>query len=383
MVAISPFQRTRELLKNYSGKDDWIDMSIGSPKHDMPSFVKEIIDDNFREFQNYPPANSGINFGKNISAWLTRRHNLNSDDFTDNILPISGSREGLFFGSLLAKRLHNDKSIFILPDPFYPVYATAGYYTERHNLAVNVLEKDNFFIDLSLVENSTWSKTIAFFLCSPSNPQGTIASTLYLEKLYELSLRYNFVIIADECYSEIYRNEAPQSIIKVAEKDKFKNILSFNSLSKRSNAPGLRSGFVFGEKDLIYKFFNLRNVSSPTVPIPIQIASEALWNDESHVIENRKLYNQKFEIFQNNIDKKFNFKIPSGGFFVWLKISEFGTDEEVTAKLWSAGLKVIPGSYLSVNTGNNSSANNYIRIALVGENNDVKRAVGLINTVLN
>jgi len=383
MVSLSPFQRTRELLKNYPEKNGWIDMSIGSPKHEIPSFIKEIIYNNFTEFQNYPSANSNLNFGKNISKWLSRRHNLKSDDFTSNILPISGSREGLFFGSLLAKKLQNQRSIFILPNPFYPVYATTGYYADRENLSINVSREDDFFINLSMVEDNTWSNTIAFYLCSPSNPQGSIASMQYLEELYELSLQHNFIIIADECYSEIYRDEAPHSIIKVAEKNKFKNILSFNSLSKRSNAPGLRSGFVFGEKNLIDRLFDLRNVAAPTVPIPIQIASEALWDDESHVIENRKLYNQKFEIFQNNIDKKFNFNTPSGGFFAWLQISEFGSDEEVAVKLWSAGLKVIPGSYLSVNNSDSSSADSYIRIALVGSNSDVKEAVAIINKVLN
>ena len=383
MVSLSPFQRTRELLKNYPEKNGWIDMSIGSPKHEIPSFIKEIIYNNFTEFQNYPSANSNLNFGKNISKWLSRRHNLKSDDYTSNILPISGSREGLFFGSLLAKKLQNQRSIFILPNPFYPVYATTGYYADRENLSINVSREDDFFINLSMVEDNTWSNTIAFYLCSPSNPQGSIASMQYLEELYELSLRHNFIIIADECYSEIYRDEAPHSIIEVAEKNKFKNILSFNSLSKRSNAPGLRSGFVFGEKNLIDRLFDLRNVAAPTVPIPIQIASEALWDDENHVIENRKLYNQKFEIFQNNIDKKFNFNTPSGGFFAWLQISEFGSDEEVAVKLWSAGLKVIPGSYLSVNNSDSSSADNYIRIALVGSNSDVKEAVAIINKVLN
>ena len=383
MVSLSPFQRTRELLKNYPEKNGWIDMSIGSPKHEIPLFIKEIIHNNFTEFQNYPSANSNLNFGKNISKWLSRRHNLKSDDYTSNILPISGSREGLFFGSLLAKKLQNQRSIFILPNPFYPVYATTGYYADRENLSINVSREDDFFINLSMVEDNTWSNTIAFYLCSPSNPQGSIASMQYLEELYELSLRHNFIIIADECYSEIYRDEAPHSIIEVAEKNKFKNILSFNSLSKRSNAPGLRSGFVFGEKNLIDRLFDLRNVAAPTVPIPIQIASEALWDDENHVIENRKLYNKKFEIFQNNIDKKFNFNTPSGGFFAWLQISEFGSDEEVAVKLWSAGLKVIPGSYLSVNNSDSSSADNYIRIALVGSNSDVKEAVAIINKVLN
>jgi N-succinyldiaminopimelate aminotransferase len=147
-------------------------------------------------------------------------------------------------------------------------------------------------------------------LCSPSNPQGTIANDDYLENLYEKSQKFNFIIISDECYSEIYRSKAPNSILKISEKNNFKNILSFNSLSKRSNAPGLRSGYVMGDINIIREFFNLRNVAAPTVPTPIQIASETLWGDEGHVIENRKLYNEKFDTFYSTLDKKFNFQIP-------------------------------------------------------------------------
>ncbi len=272
---------------------------------------------------------------------------------SNNILPISGSREGIFFGSLLATKLKSEKSTFILPDPFYPVYATAGQYTSKKIHAVSVHEADNYLINLEKISNEVWSDTIAFYLCSPSNPQGTIADDQYLENLYELSLKYQFIIIADECYSEIYRTKAPNSILKISEKNNFENVLSFNSLSKRSNAPGLRSGYVMGDKNLIREFFNFRNVAAPTVPTPIQIASEALWADEEHVINNRKLYNEKFDTFHSTLDKRFNFQIPEGGFFAWLDISDFGMDESVTIKLWQSGVKVIPGSYLSLNSDKN------------------------------
>ena len=383
MSSISPFQRTRDLLSNTNGKDDWIDLSIGAPRHDTPEIIREVLNSNFDKYRHYPSANTSDHFGKNLSEWIRNRFQLITDDITSNILPISGSREGIFFGSLLATKLKSEKSTFILPDPFYPVYATAGQYTSKRILAVSVHEADNYLINLEKISNEVWSDTIAFYLCSPSNPQGTIADKKYLEDLYELSLKYQFIIIADECYSEIYRTKAPSSILKISEKNNFENVLSFNSLSKRSNAPGLRSGYVVGDINLIREFFNLRNVAAPTVPTPIQIASEALWADEEHVINNRRLYNEKFDIFDSTLDKKFNFQIPHGGFFAWLNISDFGSDESVTVKLWEAGVKVIPGSYLSLNTDENSDSRKFIRIALVENNDQIYRATKIINEVIN
>jgi N-succinyldiaminopimelate aminotransferase len=383
MSSISPFQRTRDLLSNTNGKDNWIDLSIGAPRHDTPEIIREVLNSNFDKYRHYPSANTSDHFGKNLSEWIRNRFQLIADDITNNILPISGSREGIFFGSLLAIKLKSEKSTFMVPDPFYPVYATAGQYTSKKILAVSVHEIDNYLINLEKIPNEVWSDTIAFYLCSPSNPQGTIADDKYLEDLYQLSLKYQFIIIADECYSEIYRTKAPNSILKISEKNNFENVLSFNSLSKRSNAPGLRSGYVMGDINIIQEFFNLRNVAAPTVPTPIQIASEALWADEEHVINNRKLYNEKFDTFQSTLDKKFNFQIPEGGFFAWLDISHFGMDESVTIKLWQSGVKVIPGSYLSLNSDKNPDSKKFIRIALVGSNDEISRAASIINKVIN
>ena len=383
MSSISPFQRTRDLLSNINGKDDWIDLSIGAPRHDTPEIIREVLNSNFDKYRHYPSANTSDHFGKNLSEWIRNRFQLITDDITSNILPISGSREGIFFGSLLATKLKSEKSTFILPDPFYPVYATAGQYTSKRILAVSVHEADNYLINLERISNEVWSDTIAFYLCSPSNPQGTIADKKYLEDLYELSLKYQFIIIADECYSEIYRTKAPSSILKISEKNDFENVLSFNSLSKRSNAPGLRSGYVVGDINIIREFFNLRNVAAPTVPTPIQIASEVLWSDEEHVINNRKLYNEKFDTFHSTLDKRFNFQIPEGGFFAWLDISDFGMDESITIKLWHAGVKVIPGSYLSLNSEKNPDSKKFIRIALVGSNDEISKAGLIINKVIN
>ena len=383
MSSISPFQRTRDLLSNINGKDDWIDLSIGAPRHDTPEIIREVLNSNFDKYRHYPSANTSDHFGKNLSEWIRNRFHLITDNITSNILPISGSREGIFFGSLLATKLKSEKSTFILPDPFYPVYATAGQYTSKRILAVSVHEADNYLINLERISNEVWSDTIAFYLCSPSNPQGTIADKKYLEDLYELSLKYQFIIIADECYSEIYRTKAPSSILKISEKNDFENVLSFNSLSKRSNAPGLRSGYVVGDINIIREFFNLRNVAAPTVPTPIQIASEVLWSDEEHVINNRKLYNEKFDTFHSTLDKRFNFQIPEGGFFAWLDISDFGMDESITIKLWHAGVKVIPGSYLSLNSEKNPDSKKFIRIALVGSNDEISKAGLIINKVIN
>ena len=382
MIPISPFQRTRDLLRDHPEPANLIDLSIGSPRHDTPSFIKKIIDDNFDKYANYPSSKANIHFGENISFWLKKRYKINKVKPIDNILPVSGSREGLFYASLLATKIKKDKTIFILPDPFYPVYAAAADYTEKEIYSMSVSKEDNYFPNLDKIPKVILEKTIAFYLCSPSNPQGSIADENYLLKLYSLSLEYNFLIISDECYSEIYRNEAPKSILKISEKYDFKNVLSLNSLSKRSNAPGLRSGFVAGDKKLINELFNLRNVAAPTVPIPIQIASEYLWSDEKHVIENRKLYNDKFDIFSKNINRDLNFEIPKGGFFAWLDISKYGNDEDITVKLWNSGIKVIPGSYLSINNKDVPDSKKYIRIALVGSTREISDAVDILNNIV-
>ena len=382
MIPISPFQRTRDLLRDHPEPANLIDLSIGSPRHDTPSFIKKIIDDNFDKYANYPSSKANIHFGENISFWLKKRYKINKVEPIDNILPVSGSREGLFYASLLATKIKKGKTIFILPDPFYPVYAAAADYTEKEIYSMSVSKEDNYFPNLDKIPKVILEKTIAFYLCSPSNPQGSIADENYLLKLYSLSLEYNFLIISDECYSEIYRNEAPKSILKISEKYDFKNVLSLNSLSKRSNAPGLRSGFVAGDKKLINELFNLRNVAAPTVPIPIQIASEYLWSDEKHVIENRKLYNDKFDIFSKNINRDLNFEIPKGGFFAWLDISKYGNDEDITVKLWNSGIKVIPGSYLSINNKDVPDSKKYIRIALVGSTREISDAVDILNNIV-
>lgn len=379
MQPISPFQRTRNLLKDYSEPKDLIDLSIGSPRHATPLSIKKIINDNFDKYASYPPAKASTYFGENISHWLKQRYEINKIEPRDNILPVSGSREGLFYASLLATKIKEDRSIFILPDPFYPVYSTVANYTGKEIYSINVNKEDNYLPNLNEIPRSVLEKTIAFFFCSPTNPQGSVADEDYLLKLYSLAVEYNFLIISDECYSEIYRSSAPKSILQISEKNNFENVLSLNSLSKRSNAPGLRSGFVAGNEYLINELFNLRNIAAPTVPIPIQIASEYLWGDEMHVIENRKLYNDKFDIFYKNIDIGFDFKIPEGGFFVWLDISKYGNDEEITIKLWKSGMKVIPGSYLSIESASLSNSSNYIRIALVGNSEDINQATMKLN----
>ena len=203
MSSISPFQRTRDLLSKYDGKDDWIDLSIGSPRHETPEIIRDVLNNNFDKYRDYPSANTSTHFGNNLSKWIKNRFELNSNNLQDNLLPISGSREGLFYGGLLATKLKSGRSTFILPDPFYPVYATAGHYTSKKILALSVHETDNYLINLEKIPNDVWSETIAFYLCSPSNPQGTIANDQYLRDLYELSIKYQFIIISDECYSEI------------------------------------------------------------------------------------------------------------------------------------------------------------------------------------
>ena len=389
LIPDSPFQKTRNLLSGITPKDNIIDLSIGSPRHPIPAFIKPIINDNFEQLGSYPSSNTNINFGENALKWLVKRYNINPENIQgNNILPVSGSREGLFTIAFIIKNLNTinniNKNIFLMPNPFYPVYAAAAVCSNHTPLAIDVDESTNYLPDLEQIPDKILADTAAFYICSPSNPQGSIADIKYFKKLYALALKWNFIIISDECYSEIYRDLAPPSILEVAETNNFEKIITFNSLSKRSNVPGLRSGIAVGDPHIIDSFYNLRNIAAATIPIPLQIASETLWSDEEHVILNRKLYNEKFTLTESSFHNLYDYKTPPGGFFIWLNIKDFGTDEEVTKKLWEhASIKVIPGSYLAMKKDNKKhTSEEYIRIALVGEYNELKIALQRIKQVL-
>jgi aspartate/methionine/tyrosine aminotransferase len=263
-----------------------------------------------------------------------------------------------------------------MPNPFYPVYGAGARAAGCELVYLPTTLANGFLPDLDAIDETTLARTVAFYIASPANPQGSVASPDYFRKLKQLADRYGFVILSDECYSEIYTREAPGSALEQAGND-FARVVVFQSLSKRSNLPGLRVGFAAGDKRFLTLFHELRNVAAPQVPVPLQHVAVAAYGDEAHVEENRRLYRIKFDLADQILGARYGYKRPAGGFCVWLDVSNLGGDEANTVKLYrDAGVRVIPGSYLARQQadGFNPGAG-YIRLALVSDSESTAEAL--------
>jgi len=390
--ARSPFVRLRELLGDHSPGAEVIDLSIGEPRHRFPSFIGEVMARELSGFGKYPPARGTTSFRTAVGAWLDRRYQLGGNlDPETSVLPLAGSREGLFLVALLAAERARargiERPVFLLPNPFYQTYAAAAYAAGGEAIYLPATRENGYLPDFDAVGAATCARLAAVYLCSPANPQGSVASMAYWRRLIAFARAHQAIVIADECYSEIYRKTPPPGILEAAEGD-YSAVLSFNSLSKRSNLPGLRAGFVAGDPALIETFADHRNIAAATVPLPIMAITEAVYGDENHVIENRALYNRKFEAAAGILNDRFDHKTPQGAFFLWLDLSAFGSGgtstpgnlsvcEAATLHLWrEAGVKVLPGSYLTMAAGTGPDPGaGYIRIALVGTIDDTQMAL--------
>jgi aspartate/methionine/tyrosine aminotransferase len=270
----------------------------------------------------------------------------------------------------------------MMPNPFYHAYAGAVAATGADAIFLPVTKELNFLPDLEAISNETWAQTAAFFICSPANPQGSAASCEYYARLVSLARQHDFVVLADECYAEIYDSEPPVSVLEVcAAENNLSNVLSFHSLSKRSNVPGLRSGFVAGNEDLISAFRTVRTFGGAIPPGPTYAASTALFNDDAHVEANRALYREKFDAAEKILSGRFGFYRPDGGFFLWLDV---GDGIAATTKLWrQAGIKVLPGAFLGHEDGDGHNPGApYIRLAVVHDIEVTTRALTKLCDVL-
>ena len=370
-----PFTRLRNLLsKDIKTKETKIlDLSIGQPHHKFPSFVKKILSAENSKWNLYPPI-KGIPILRNAYLkWLQTRFSLKKSFFNDeNILPLSGTREGLFSISLAL----SVKQI-IVPNPFYQVYLGASLFNNVPLVFLNTGQKENYLLDLEKLQKKIKNKTSLIYFCNPSNPQGKCASSDYLQKLISLVRKNNSILVLDECYIDIYTSKRPLGAIQVCQENgkSLKNILIFHSLSKRSNLAGLRSGFVVGDKNILKLFSKLRGYSAPTIPLPIQTLSAKLWSDEKHVEESRKNYNIKFN-YADKVLGPFNcYKRPEAGFYLWMNV---GNGERFTKELYkNFSLKVMPGKYLSEGKKNNPGKA-FVRVSLVHSNNKSKEAINKI-----
>ena len=366
----SPFARTTELLAPYKPAKPLIVLSLGEPQHPVPNFVGPVVAQYIADFGRYPLARGIEPFRKAAAAWLSTRFKLPRPiDPESEILVLNGSREGLFFAALTAKDYVGDRRgrpAILMPNPFYPAYGAGSRAADCEQIYLPTTVENGFLPDLDAIDDATLARTVAFYIASPANPQGSVATPDYFRKLKQLADRFGFIILSDECYSEIYTREAPGSMLECAGPD-FKNVVAFQSLSKRSNLPGMRVGFAAGDKKFLAAFHELRNVAAPQVPVPAQAVAVAAYADEAHVEENRKLYRAKFDLADQIIGDRYGYRRPSGGFFLWLDVSKHGGSETVTKRLWAeAGVRVVPGRYLAREQADGSNPGaDYIRVAMV------------------
>src|ERR1700712_2987365 len=366
----SPFARTAELLAPYQPAKPLITLSLGEPQHPVPAFVGPVLAQHIADFGRYPIAKGIEPFRRAAANWLSTRFDLPRPvDPETELLVLNGSREGLFFAAITAARYvggRNGKPAILMPNPFYPAYGAGTRAAGCDAIYLPTVLANGFLPDLDALDESTLARTVAIFIASPANPQGAVASRGYFTRLKQLADRHGFMILSDECYSEIYTREAPGSMLEAAGPD-FKNVVAFQSLSKRSNLPGMRVGFAAGDKKFLSMFHELRNVAAPQVPVPLQQVAVAAYSDEGHVDENRRLYRIKFDLADQILGNRYGYHRPAGGFCVWLDVSAHGGDEAVTTKLYrDAGVRVLPGSYLARQQADGSNpGDGYIRLALV------------------
>jgi len=376
----SPFTRTAELLAPYKPGKPLITLSLGEPQHPVPEFVGPVLAQHIADFGRYPIAKGIEPFRLSAANWLSKRFQLPRPiDPESEILVLNSSREGLFFAALAAMRYVGERrgrSAILMPNPFYPAYGAGARAAGCEQIYLPTTVANGFLPDLDALDDATLARTVAVYIASPANPQGAVASRDYFRRLKQLADRFGFIILSDECYSEIYTREAPGSALECAGPD-FTNVVAFQSLSKRSNLPGMRVGFAAGDRKFLSAFHELRNVAAPQVPVPLQHVAVAAYGDEAHVEDNRKLYRIKFDLADQILANRYGYKRPDGGFCVWLDVSSRGGDEATTVKLYKeAGVRVIPGSYLArnQNDGFNPGAG-YIRLALVSDSESTAEAL--------
>ncbi|MEL6288477.1 MAG: aminotransferase class I/II-fold pyridoxal phosphate-dependent enzyme [Pseudomonadota bacterium] len=368
----SPWDGIRDLLGGIAPGNDPIDLTIGEPKHAPPAFYLDRLTEAAAGFAQYPPIRGTQALRGAIGAWIARRYDVPIDADT-SILALNGSREGLYSAVVPAieRRADIANPVVLMPNPFYQVYAAAALTAGAEPKYLAATREHNFLPDLDALEADTelLARTVAFYLCSPANPQGTLADAEYLARAVRLARAHNFMLFVDECYSEIYGDAPPPGGLEIAWREgrSLDNVVVFNSLSKRSNLPGLRSGFCAGDATYIDAFARFRNVTCPQVPLPIQHASHALWEDEEHVEENRAAYARKFDLCDRVLGTRYGYQRPGGAFFLWLDMAQFGGSEAATVTLWKGcGVRVVPGAYLCHPVdGEVDPGTDFIRIALV------------------
>ena len=382
-----PFARLAELLGNTPPGKDPINLSVGDPSGSVPAFVTEALAKSAGSFGKYPPITGSDEWRQAAASWLNRRFGLNGAiDPEQHVLPLNGTREGLFLAlfPLLPLIKNGERPIVAMPNPFYQCYAAAALASGAEPLYVPSRKENSFLPDFARLPEEILDRLAAVYLCSPSNPEGAVADQAYWEKLFTLAERHDFIVLADECYADIYFGEEPTGALTARQKQSggFTRLLSFHSLSKRSGLPGLRSGMVAGDAARIEKFRAFRNVAGATVPTPLLAASAACWRDEDHVTLTRAAYQEKMAAAERILAGRMT--RPDGGFFLWLDV---GNGEEFALKAWGQqGVRLLPGAYMgrefSAGKPQSNPGFSYARVALVNDLSTIMTALERLREIL-
>ena len=368
-----PFERLRDLKSSLKPAPELghINLSIGEPKHAAPEFVREELISQLSGLSSYPSTKGLEELREVIAQWLQRRFKLASTPNPDTqVLPVNGTREALFaFAQAIVNRDSAESPAVVMPNPFYQIYEGAALLAGAEPVYINCTLDTNFQTDFSSISPSVWQRCQLVYLCTPGNPTGAVLELDNLKSLIALADRYDFVIASDECYSEIYAHEdlPPAGLLQACSelgRDEYQRCVVFHSLSKRSNLPGLRSGFVAGDAEILKQFLLYRTYHGSAMPIQHQRASLAAWQDETHVEHNRALYRVKFQVVTDILQPIMNFPQPDAGFYLWPETPI--SDTQFTCDLFTQQhVSVVPGSYLARDTDAGNPGTNRIRMALV------------------
>lgn len=365
-----PFQKLAALFREVTPNPDYraISLSIGEPKHATPQFIKDALTTNLDGLANYPTTAGSDALRNAIASWLAARYGIPLPDAKTQVLPVNGSREALFaFAQTVIDRTKNDP-VVVCPNPFYQIYEGAALLAGATPHFLNTLPEDNYALNFTQLPETVWQRTQLIYVCSPGNPTGRVMPLEEWRTLFEMSDRYGFVIASDECYSEIYFGEdKPLGALQAAQqlgRGDYRNLVVFSSLSKRSNVPGMRSGFVAGDAAVIAKFTLYRTYHGSAMNPAVQAASIAAWNDETHVAENRRLYAEKFARVLEVLKPALPVAMPDAGFYLWVRTPT--ADTAFAQQLYrDYNVTVLPGSYLARTAQGANPGENFVRLALV------------------
>ena len=366
-----PFHKLNKLYTGITPNPAFspIRLHIGEPRHPTPDFIHQALIESLNKLADYPTTLGDKSLRASIAEWLMRRYKLDKIDFDTEVLPVNGSREALFSFAQTVIDLSCSKAAVVCPNPFYQIYEGAALLAGATPYFLNSLPENNFTPDYTQLPDDVWSHTQLVYVCSPGNPSGKVMSMDEWQKLFSLSDHYEFIIAADECYSEIYSDEhnPPLGALEAAHRlgrRSFSRLVVFGSLSKRSNVPGLRSGFVAGDPSILKKFLLYRTYHGSAMNPAVQVASEAAWKEESHVSKNRQLYREKFTAVASLLAGYIQTPIPEATFYLWVKTPVNDTD--FAQQLYQDyNVTVLPGSYLAREAHGINPGKNFVRIALV------------------